>query len=94
MLSLLPVPGGVDLVVASELLEAGRIVGNGYVSPDRTLLITSTSRTLTTAEKMALGDGRFDSGRAARRRGRAEPAPRRVRHGVRGARDAARSSAR
>jgi indolepyruvate ferredoxin oxidoreductase beta subunit len=61
VLSLLPVPGGVDLVVASELLEAGRIVGNGYVSPDRTLLIASTSRTLTTAEKMALGNGRFDS---------------------------------
>jgi indolepyruvate ferredoxin oxidoreductase beta subunit len=60
VLSLLPVPGGVDLVVASELLEAGRIIGNGYVSPDRTLLVTSTSRTLTTAEKMALGDGRFD----------------------------------
>ena len=31
------------------------------VSADRTLLVTSTSRTLTTAEKMALGDGRFDS---------------------------------
>jgi indolepyruvate ferredoxin oxidoreductase beta subunit len=70
VLSLLPVPGCVDLVVASELLEAGRIVAAGMVSPDRTLLLASTSRTLTTAEKMALGDGRFDSDvlRAAARR--------------------------
>lgn len=61
VLSLLPVPGGVDLVVASELLEAVRTVQNGMVSADRTTLIASTSRTLTTAEKMPLGDGRFDS---------------------------------
>jgi indolepyruvate ferredoxin oxidoreductase beta subunit len=61
VLSLLPVPGCIDLVVASELLEAGRIMAGGMVSADRTLLIASTSRTLTTAEKMTLGDGRFDS---------------------------------
>lgn len=59
--SLYPVPGDVDLVIASELLECGRIVASGMVSPDRTMVVTSTSRTLTTAEKMALGDGRFDS---------------------------------
>jgi indolepyruvate ferredoxin oxidoreductase beta subunit len=62
VLSLLPVPGCIDLAVASELLEAGRIVQSGMVSPERTMLVTSTSRTLTTAEKMAQGDGRFDSG--------------------------------
>ncbi len=61
ILSLLPVPGCVDLVVASELLEAVRSVQAGMVSPDRTMLVASTSRTLTTAEKMSLGDGRFDS---------------------------------
>jgi indolepyruvate ferredoxin oxidoreductase, beta subunit len=61
ILGLLPVPGRVDLVVASELLEAARVVQSGMTSPDRTLLITSTSRTLTTAEKMSLGDGRADS---------------------------------
>ena len=61
-LSLLPVPGCVDLVVASELLEAVRTVQAGMVSAERTMLVTSTSRTLTTAEKMSLGDGRFDSG--------------------------------
>src|SRR4051794_40934018 len=59
LLSLYPVPGRVDVVVSSELLETARIVGNGMVSADRTTLITSTARVLTTAEKMALGDGRF-----------------------------------
>ncbi|MGE5169241.1 MAG: indolepyruvate oxidoreductase subunit beta family protein [Rudaea sp.] len=63
VLGLYPVPGHVALVVASELLEAARVIQAGYVTPDRTLLIASTSRTLTTAEKMALGDGRVDSGR-------------------------------
>jgi indolepyruvate ferredoxin oxidoreductase beta subunit len=63
VLSLLPVPGCIDLVVASELLEAGRTIQSGMVSPERTVLVTSLSRTLTTVEKMALGDGRFDSER-------------------------------
>ncbi len=63
ILSLLPVPGCIDLVVASELLEAVRTVQAGMVSADRTMLVTSTSRTLTTAEKMSLGDGRMDSSR-------------------------------
>jgi len=61
VLSLLPVAGCIDLVVASELLEAVRTVQNGMVSADRTFLVTSRSRTLTTTEKMPLGDGRFDS---------------------------------
>ena len=61
ILGLYPVPGAIDLVIASELLEAGRVVQSGMVSRERTHLITSTSRTLTTAEKMALGDGRFSS---------------------------------
>ncbi len=61
VLGLSPVPGGVDLLVASELLEAGRMVQAGMVSPDRTTLVASTSRTLTTFEKMALGDGRYAS---------------------------------
>jgi len=61
ILSLLPVPGCIDLVVATELLEAVRTVQAGMVSAERTTLVTSTSRTLTTAEKMSLGDGRFNS---------------------------------
>jgi indolepyruvate ferredoxin oxidoreductase beta subunit len=63
ILSLLPVSGCIDLVVASELLEAARNVQAGMVSIERTVLVASTSRTLTTAEKLSLGDGRFDSDR-------------------------------
>ena len=42
VLSLYPGPGNMDIVVASELLEAGRAIENGFVSPDRTTLIAST----------------------------------------------------
>jgi indolepyruvate ferredoxin oxidoreductase beta subunit len=63
VLGLYPVPGCVDLIVASELLEAARIVEAGFASPDRTVLVASTSRTLTTQEKMAPGDGRVPSER-------------------------------
>ena len=56
--SLYPVPGTLDLLVASELLEAARQASVGLVSPDRTRVITSSARTLTTAEKMQLADGR------------------------------------
>ena len=52
------VPGAVDLLVGSELLEVVRQAGNGMVSPDRTTVIASTRRTLTTTEKMPLADGR------------------------------------
>jgi indolepyruvate ferredoxin oxidoreductase, beta subunit len=61
VLGLYPVPGSVDLLIVSELLEAARMVQAGMVSPGETLLIASTSRTLTTTEKMALGDGRVES---------------------------------
>ncbi|MGH6945798.1 MAG: indolepyruvate oxidoreductase subunit beta family protein [Kiloniellales bacterium] len=60
--ALMPVAGDVDIVVASELLEAARMVGRGFVAPDRTFLIASTHRTLTTLEKMAPGDGALDAG--------------------------------
>jgi indolepyruvate ferredoxin oxidoreductase beta subunit len=63
VLGLYPVPGRVDLVVASELVEALRIVQNGMVSADRTTLVASTSRALTTIEKMAQSDGRLDADR-------------------------------
>ena len=44
VLALAPGVGDVDLVVASELLEAGRAIASGFVTPDRTLMIASTSR--------------------------------------------------
>jgi indolepyruvate ferredoxin oxidoreductase beta subunit len=59
--SLNPVPGGVDLLVSSELLETVRQVAQGMVSAERTSVISATARTLTTAEKMVLSDGRSDS---------------------------------
>jgi indolepyruvate ferredoxin oxidoreductase beta subunit len=58
--ALLPTPGDVDVMLASELLEAGRAAYNGFVTPDRTLLIASTHRVLAVAEKTAMGDGRYD----------------------------------
>jgi len=71
VLSLAPAPGEVDIVAATELLEAGRSLLAGFVTPDRTALIASTHRVYTTREKMAMGDGRFDPDvlhRAARKR--------------------------
>ncbi len=55
-----PLPGRLDLLVSSELLETVRQIGNGLASATHTCVITSSSRTLTTQEKMQLGDGRRD----------------------------------
>jgi indolepyruvate ferredoxin oxidoreductase beta subunit len=63
VLALMPLPGDVDVVIASELMEAGRAVQRGLVTPDRTTLIASTHRVYSIAEKTALGDGRADSER-------------------------------
>lgn len=61
VLALAPTAGRVDLLVASERLEAVRMAQAGYVDAMRTTVIASTSRTLTTREKMAMGDGRTDA---------------------------------
>ena len=63
VMSLTPSPGNVDLMVASELLEAGRAMQNGYVTPERTTLIASTHRIYATMEKVQMADGRFSSER-------------------------------
>jgi indolepyruvate ferredoxin oxidoreductase beta subunit len=63
VLALTPLPGDVDVMLASELLEAGRAVQNGYVTPDRTTLIASTHRIYTVGEKTHMGEGRFASDR-------------------------------
>ena len=60
VLSLTPSPANVDVMVASELIEAGRAMTNGYVSPDRTTLIASTHRIYATIEKMQMADGRYE----------------------------------
>jgi indolepyruvate ferredoxin oxidoreductase, beta subunit len=55
-----PLPGRLDVLLASELLEATRQVVNGMTTADRTLVISSTARSLTVSEKTAMGDGRRD----------------------------------
>ena len=60
MLALTPGVGDIDIAVASELLEAGRTVAGGFVTPERTHLIGSLSRFYAMDEKIAMGDGRFD----------------------------------
>jgi indolepyruvate ferredoxin oxidoreductase beta subunit len=60
--ALMPTPGDVDVVMASELMEAGRSVLRGLVTPDRTILIASTHRAFAVAEKEIPGDGVGDPG--------------------------------
>jgi indolepyruvate ferredoxin oxidoreductase, beta subunit len=55
-----PLPGRLDLLVSSELLETARQIANGLPSANQTLVITSSARALTTMEKMEMGDGRRD----------------------------------
>jgi len=59
--ALMPVPGELDIVLASELMEAGRAIQRGFVTPDRTTLIASTHRVYSMTEKIAIGDGKVDS---------------------------------
>jgi indolepyruvate ferredoxin oxidoreductase, beta subunit len=56
--SLNPVAGAIDLLASSELLETARQIGAGMTTRERSHVVSSTSRSLTTAEKMPLGDGR------------------------------------
>ncbi len=62
VLALMPAPGDVDVVLAAELMEAGRAMQRGFVTPDRTTLITSTHRTLAVIEKVMPGTGIFEAG--------------------------------
>ncbi len=55
-----PVPGALDGLLASELLEGSRAIAQGYASAERTLVLGSVSRTLTTIERMQPADGRLD----------------------------------
>lgn len=60
VLDLYPAPGDIDITVATELVETGRMLEKGFVNPDRTTLIASTHRVYTLTEKMAMADGRID----------------------------------
>ena len=59
--SLNPVPGALDALVSTELLETARQISLGMVSADRTRVFSSSSRSLTTLERMPMGDGRLDT---------------------------------
>ena len=63
VLSLMAVPGEVDIVIGAELMEAGRAIQRGLVTPDRTVLISSTHRTFAVQEKTVPGDGIADAGK-------------------------------
>jgi indolepyruvate ferredoxin oxidoreductase, beta subunit len=60
VLALMPTPGDVDVVIAAELMEAGRSILRGLATPDRTLLITSTHRAYAVAEKEKPGESIAD----------------------------------
>jgi indolepyruvate ferredoxin oxidoreductase beta subunit len=57
----MPVPGDVDVVIASELMETGRAMLRGFSTRERTILIGSTHRIYAISEKTAMGDGRANS---------------------------------
>ena len=53
--SLYPVPGALDVLVAPEFLEVGRMAEAGFVSPARTTVVCSTHRLYSIHEKIATG---------------------------------------
>lgn len=63
VLCLSPTAGQIDFFIGSELMEAARQVQAGMVTK-RTTFIASTHRVYSTAEKMAMGDGRLDADKA------------------------------
>ena len=71
IMSIFPTPGEVDVVVTSELMESGRAIQRGFATPDRTTLITSTSRVYSIDERMSMGDGRVDDDELLAAAGRA-----------------------
>jgi indolepyruvate ferredoxin oxidoreductase beta subunit len=58
--ALMPTSGDVDVVIAAELMEAGRAMQRGLVTPERTTLIASSHRSYAILEKSALGNGIAD----------------------------------
>ncbi|OLB50040.1 MAG: hypothetical protein AUH99_10755 [Candidatus Rokubacteria bacterium 13_2_20CM_2_70_11] len=55
--SLYPVPGALDVLLAPEFLEIGRMIELGFPSPDRTTIIASTHRLYSIHEKITTGRG-------------------------------------
>jgi indolepyruvate ferredoxin oxidoreductase beta subunit len=59
--ALSPAQGDVDVLIAAELMEAGRAIMRGFVTPERTTLIASSHRIAAVSEKIEPGDGRASS---------------------------------
>lgn len=59
VLALTPIPGDVDIVIASEMMEAGRALQRGFVTSNTTM-IASNHRDYAIVEKQVMGDGRRD----------------------------------
>ncbi|MBA3449338.1 MAG: indolepyruvate oxidoreductase subunit beta family protein [Pseudaminobacter sp.] len=59
--ALSPSQGDVDILIAAELMEAGRAILRGFVTPERTTLIASSHRIAAVSEKIEPGDGRASS---------------------------------
>ena len=66
VLGLMPMPGHVDIAIGAELMEAGRAMQRGLVSPGRTTLIASSHRSYAVQEKIAPGDGIADDSKVYR----------------------------
>ena len=59
--ALAPSGGDVDVMIAAEMMEVGRCILRGFVTPDKTTLIGSTHRQLAVSEKTIPGDGIADA---------------------------------
>lgn len=56
---LAPLPGDLDLIISSELLESARAIERGLADPRRTVMISSTARAFTVDERGGMADGRL-----------------------------------
>lgn len=61
VLAQMPTAGDVDVVVSAELMEAGRAILRGIVTPDRTTLLTSIHRSYAISEKSHPSNGIVDA---------------------------------
>ena len=61
VLSLFPAQGDIDITITSEIAEAGRMIERGFVSKDKTTLISSSHRVYGISEKSDVGDGSIDA---------------------------------
>lgn len=59
--ALSPSQGDVDILIAAELMEAGRAIMRGFITPEKTTLIASSHRIAAVSEKIEPGDGRASS---------------------------------